>query len=118
MGAIEGKLLGPCSHGKALAGLYCALMLDHMLDLLGVDAPLAIEGSFANNPILCGILATLRPGHPVQIAQSDGGVINGCWRVTQDNGFVSPPALETVTPLDLPGLVQYRTKWKAMAIER
>lgn len=113
MGIREGRLVGPATHGKALAALYCALMLDHMLDLLAVTGPVAIEGSFASNPVLCGILATLRPAQAVLTAQSDGGVIDGCWRVTCGGGLGAVPTLAPVGPLNLPGLADYRAAWHA-----
>lgn len=113
MGNREGRLEGPATHGKALAALYCALMLDHMLDLLAVTGPVVIEGSFAGNPVLCGILATLRRDQTVSTAQSDGGVIDGCWRVTRAGGFGKAPMLAAVEPLDLPGLAEYRAAWHA-----
>lgn len=111
MAGSDGRLEGPATHGKALAALYCALVLDHMLALLDVTGPVAIEGSFAGNPVLCGILASLRPAQAVYTADSDGGVIDGCWRVTRAAGLGAPPTLMPVAPIGLPGLAEYRAAW-------
>lgn len=117
-GLETGALIGPARHGKAVAALYCALVLDQMLTRLGVDRPIVIEGSFAGNVLLCGLIATLRQGQPVFAAEASGGVVNGCWRVTLDHDLGEPPAMRRIDPLPLPELVPYRHDWLAHIHDR
>lgn len=67
----QGRVLGAPeqlsdSERSALAALYCALMTDYCLRLLGQSTALdqgdiIVEGSFASNPLYLQLLASLRP---------------------------------------------------------
>ena len=46
--------------GIALATIYCALMIDYQLDMLGAKGDIFIEGAFLKNPLLCAVLNQLK----------------------------------------------------------
>ncbi|SJN10266.1 Rhamnulokinase RhaK in alpha-proteobacteria [Halomonas citrativorans] len=63
-----GRIVGPVERlngaGKtALASVYCALMTDYCLSLLGQVGDVIVEGAFAGNKIYMHVLATLRSEH-------------------------------------------------------
>jgi L-fuculokinase len=104
----------------ALATLYCALMSDYCLDMLGADTgPVIIEGSFTGNPYFAGVLAALRPGQAVEVSSDTSGTTHGGWMLRHWGG----PALaaaggdELASPmatlLSIPGLQEYRAAWRA-----
>ena len=65
----QGRFHGPVpeSAGEraALAGLYCALVTDVCLGLIGAQGEIVVDGPFAANPVYLGVLAALRPGDRV-----------------------------------------------------
>ncbi len=64
-----GRFYGPApeSAGEraALAALYCALVTDVCLGLIGAHGKIIVDGPFAANPLYLGVLAALRPGDRV-----------------------------------------------------
>lgn len=87
-------------NGKAAATIYAALMLNNILKRLSPNAKqdILIEGSFAQNSVLCGLLAALNPERKVRTQNSGNGVTEGCFLLThwdealteQNNPIVAP----------------------------
>jgi L-fuculokinase len=114
----EGRLiaadgLSPVARA-ALATLYCALMADFILDHLGAEGAILVDGPFAANPLFPRLLQSLRPDAAVQAGGTRGGVIAGVLWLA---GF-TPPAEATAEPLAPLGqteaLVTYRDRWRGM----
>ena len=59
----------------ALATLYCALMVDQLLDALGAKGDVIIDGPLAVNPLFPGVLAALRPDSTVLASVRGGGEV-------------------------------------------
>jgi len=87
-------------NGKAAATIYAALMLNNILKRLNPSSKqdILIEGSFAQNSVLCGLLAALNPKRKVRTQNSGNGVTEGCFLLTrwddalaeQNNPIVAP----------------------------
>lgn len=114
-GGILGALPERPAARVALADLYEALMTDDMLDRLGADAgPLVVEGSFGGNAALCGVLAALRPGQPVEAAETATGTARGAAMLARwPEGFAREP-VRRVEPWEVPGLAGYRRRWRGV----
>jgi len=71
-------------NGKAAATIYAALMLNNILKRLSPSSKqdILIEGSFAQNSVLCGLLAALNPKRKVRTQNSGNGVTEGCFLLT------------------------------------
>ncbi|MEZ5825847.1 MAG: FGGY family carbohydrate kinase [Geminicoccaceae bacterium] len=116
--AGHGRIAGPepetAAGRAALATLYCALMVDHALDLLEVDAPVFVDGPFARNALLTGLLAAFRPQAPIHAVASASGAAIGAMLLTrwseadaEAGRILQPP----VDPLQIPGLVSCKARW-------
>ncbi|WP_341939585.1 FGGY-family carbohydrate kinase [Marinimicrobium sp. C2-29] len=115
-------VIQPSTHrinGAALASLYCALMLDLELDLLNAEGDVFLEGAFLKNPLLCQLLAALRPQDRVIPSTDSTGTVKGAAALARSAPVtgVEPQRCE---PLQLEGLEDYRTQWRAQcrAIDR
>lgn len=109
-GVIEGSLAR--TNGAALASLYCALMLDLELDLLSARGTVFIEGAFLKNPMLCQILAALRPENPVFLSNDSTGTVKGAAALARVD--IEPSGVKSLCkPLFVNGLMAYRDQWRA-----
>lgn len=109
-----GSITGPVQSGAALATLYLVLMVDYQLDLLDARGPILFGGGAHKNPLLCHLLAQLRPQQPVMVADDSASSIRGAWCLTQW-GHAMPDgitALATVTPANIDNLFEYRRGWR------
>jgi sugar (pentulose or hexulose) kinase len=111
-----GSILGPppATPGEraALAGLYVALVVDVMLDLLGAQPPYVVEGPSAADPVFLAALASLRP--QAEVVASDDGTGTGAGALVLarwTGGAAPPPAGRAVAggALDVAG---YRALWR------
>jgi hypothetical protein len=101
----------------ALATLYCALQTDLLLDLLGAPSPVIIDGPLTENPLYGPVLATLRAASqgtsaaaaPVFAGDNRAGPTE-CARFLL--GHRPATQLRHATPLELPGLEDYRARWR------
>jgi L-fuculokinase len=114
----EGRLIaadGLSPAGRAaLATLYCALMADFILDHLGAEGAMLVDGPFAANPLFPRLLQSLRPAAPVQAGGTRGGIIAGVLWLA---GFTPPAeaAAEHLAPLgQTEALAAYRDRWRGM----
>ena len=113
-GGYEGKILNTSSdlNGAALATIYAALMIDFKLDLLDVRGDVFVEGPFADNSVLCGLLAQLRPTQRVFASTDITGTVVGCAQLAL--GIDQDPVAQSVRvePQEVSGLEAYRDHWR------
>jgi hypothetical protein len=108
----------------ALATLYCALQTDLLLDLLGAPSPVIIDGPLTENPLYGPVLATLRAAPKGDTKRADAPVFAGDNRAGPAEcarfllGHSPATQLRRATPLDLPSLADYRTRWRVEATSR
>lgn len=120
---VNAEQLDACERG-ALATLYCALQTDLLLDLLGAPTPVIIDGPLTENPSYGPVLATLRAAPPSDTKKPDAPVFSGDNRAGPREcarfllGHRPASQLRRATPLDLPGLEDYRARWRAEATSR
>jgi L-fuculokinase len=111
-GRIEGDLREGPRERTALAVLYCALMTDLCLDLVGAKGPCIVEGSFLRTPAFAALLAALRHDDEVLVAGEASGTTAGAVVLAR-----WPAASVSVTPhacraTDVGGLDGYRAMWR------
>jgi L-fuculokinase len=116
----RGRLTGVVGSPEAraaLASLYVALMADVGLDLMRSENPIVIDGSFAENPLFCGLVAALRPGQRVAVSSEREGTALGAGHMWGWTERQAPVALELrpVEPLRVAGLGAYADRWRAEA---
>ena len=83
------EIRGTPHNGAALATLYCALMVDHCLELLHVEGDVIIVGSYLQNPLLCSLIAQLREGQSVYVSSDEAGTVRGAAQLTNWSAPVS-----------------------------
>ena len=93
----------------ALATLYCALQSDLLLDLLGTDDTVLVDGPLAANPLFGALLAALRPGSRVLVGDNRAGPTQ-CARLLC--GHAPSVHLREVETLGCAGLADYRAQWR------
>jgi len=104
------EIRGNPDNGAALATLYCALMVDHCLDLLHVRGDVIVVGGYLQNPLLCSLIAQLRGGQSVYVSSDGSGTVRGAAQLTTWTTPVSI-ATELCVPSAIAGLDAYRTSW-------
>lgn len=114
-GKIENhELLTTPAHHAALATLYSALMIDYCLGMIGAGGPLILDGPFAQNALLCQILALFRAEQPVHIASGSGGTSHGAALLAlAENDTLAPDELLHEIDRELTGAryTNYRHQW-------
>lgn len=112
-GSRRPEISGAVEAGLALANLYAALMIDLELDLLGASGSVVIDGSFAENEVLCGLVAALRPGCSISRLSGADGVAQGCLRLAQwESDQYQAPEPVHCEQLKLDDLDEYRDAWR------
>jgi len=104
------EIRGIPDHGAALATLYCALMVDHCLDLLHVRGDVIVVGRYIQNPLLCSLIAQLRGDQSVFVSSDESGTVRGTAQLTTWSAPVSI-ATELCVPSTIGGLDDYCTSW-------
>jgi len=104
------EIRGAPEHGAALATLYCALMVDHCLNLLHARGDVIVVGSYVQNPLLCSLIAQLRGGQSVHVSSDESGTVRGTAQLTTWSAPVSI-ATEQCVPSAIAGLDDYCTSW-------
>ena len=110
-GGRRAEILGQTANGTALASLYSALMLDYVLDLLGCEGELIMEGAWLRNRLLCQLLAQLRTEQPLVCSTDPTGTVTGAAQLAL-GGAPTTRWLEPVSPTALEGLDDYRDRWR------
>ncbi|GAB5450820.1 MAG: FGGY-family carbohydrate kinase [Halioglobus sp.] len=109
-----GEMPRDVANGKALATLYLALMIDYELDLLHAQGDIVFGSAAGKNPLLCRLLAQLRPGRRVLQSGDDASTVRGAWCLTRP-GYPNVPGMDELgvaLPTDLVGLDVYRDEWR------
>jgi len=104
------EIRGTPDNGAALATLYCALMVDHCLDLLHVRGDVIVVGGYLQNPLLCSLIAQLRGGQSVYVSSDESGTVRGTAQLTTWSTPVSITT-ELCMPSAIAGFDGYRTLW-------
>lgn len=101
-------------NGKAAATIYSALMVNDIIKRLNPSSKqdILIEGSFAANEVLCGLLATLNPDRTVRVQNGGNGVTEGCFLLTQWNTSPSQAENPEVKAYYLESFFEYAQVWK------
>jgi L-fuculokinase len=104
------------SQRAALATLYSALMTAQLIESLGTAGEIFVDGPLARNPLFASLLGACVPVGTVRTYPDGGGT-----RVAAHlAGLPSPQpgALRNVTPLRIPGLLEYQANWRHRLEER
>lgn len=103
----------PVPAPTALATLYCALMIDQRLCDLKASGPVYIEGAFLKNPLLCALVAQLRPHQKVMLSSDNTGTVMGAAQLLSVD---SPCEVDLIncTASAFTGLEAYREQWYAL----
>jgi L-fuculokinase len=104
------------SQRAALATLYSALMTAQLIESLGTAGEIFVDGPLARNPLFASLLGACVPVGTVRTYPEGGGT-----RVAAHlAGLPSPQPgeLRNVTPLRIPGLLEYQANWRHRLEER
>jgi len=104
------EIRGTPHNGAALATLYCALMVDHCLDLLHVGGDIIIVGGYLQNPLLCSLIAQLCGNQSVYVSSDEAGTVRGAAQLTTWAAPVSVVA-ERCAPSNIAALQDYCSAW-------
>ena len=100
---------------SSLATLYCALMCVKRLEDLNVkQGDLIVDGNFAQNEILCGLIAALQQGQNLFAAKDHSGTARGAAMLATWGKSHIAPEITLMAPTVLAGLKAYYTKWKSL----
>lgn len=110
---IKPRLLCPekPSSPQAIATLYCALLIDQRLSDLNAEGPVYIEGAFLKNPLLCQLVAQLRPNQPILASSDNTGTVLGAAALVDYSREEQMLELEKVEPSNFVGLNAYVREW-------
>ena len=108
-----GRIVGTPASGSALASLYLALMIDYELDLLGCENDIVVGSAGRKNPLMCRLLAQLRPRQRILQSATDAATVAGAWCITRWDE--TPPTemteFEQIEPTAVPDLLAYHQRW-------
>jgi sugar (pentulose or hexulose) kinase len=116
--AQKGKIIGDVKPEQrtSLATLYAALMCAVTLDNLEIErGDLVVDGSFAQNRLLCEIIAALRPKQNLYVAKDQAGTARGAAMLARWHQDHAAPEASLVKPAELDDIKDYYEKWKAMS---
>ena len=110
------------TNGKALATLYTALMIDTQLDLLTVTGDIIFGSTSKKNPLICQLLAQLRPHQRILMSGDEASTVKGCWSLTRKSqnsnqtntqplGNAPNCSYEIAVPCNIAELSSYRAIW-------
>jgi L-fuculokinase len=112
IGRIEGADGFDEASRTALAVLYCALVADVSLDLLGSCGPIVVEGPFADNPLFGTLLAAFRPTQLVSLSHDRAGTVGGALALVAPEDAAWPRLTPCASVLS-PRLGSYHRAWRA-----
>lgn len=116
-GTSQPRVVGNITPGvqpAALASLYCVLVLDYQLDLLGSSSLVIVEGAFLKNRLLCSMLAQLRSPQEVKASFDLGATVMGTALLSHWEDAPKSLEVSTVRLANLPGLESYRKAWRSL----
>ncbi|MDO6719809.1 FGGY family carbohydrate kinase [Psychrosphaera sp. 1_MG-2023] len=100
--------------GIALATIYCALMTDYQLDMLGAKGDVYIEGAFLKNPLLCSIVSQLRTEQLVKLSLDTTGTVQGAAYLTDWENIQGQIEAKSVQKSELTNLLVYKNMWRKL----
>ncbi|MBL4829762.1 MAG: hypothetical protein JKY55_07740 [Aliivibrio sp.] len=103
--------------GIALATLYCALMIDYQLKLLGAKGKIFIEGAFLKNPLLCAVINQLREKQEVFLSKDSTGTVQGTGYLTTWDDVECSIDVGQANETSLTALSHYKEQWLKYALE-
>ena len=101
--------------GIALATIYCALMIDYQLDMLGARGDIFIEGAFLKNPLLCAVLNQLRENNSVFLSMDSTGTVQGAGYLSDWGNVQCEIECEPSSTTELSNLIEYKQLWRHQA---
>lgn len=104
--------------GIALATIYCALMIDYQLDMLGAKGDIFIEGAFLKNPLLCSVLNQLRENNNVILSMDSTGTVQGAGYLSDWGNVQCEIECEPSSTTLLSNLTEYKLQWRQHAESR
>lgn len=110
-----GELPAETGDGVALATLYLALMIDFELALLRACGDVLFGSTAQKNPLVCRLLAQLRPEQRVLLSGDQTCTVRGAWCLTRPDypAVSSDERFETARPTTIAGFATYRNRWRA-----
>lgn len=117
----EGRITGPAPQdgtGKAaLATVYVALMTDLVLDLLQARGTVLVDGPLGRNPLFAPLLAALRPADSVIVPTRASDTTQGGFLLAAPEQALAVDNAAAVHGIALPGLADYKVRWRALVGE-
>ncbi len=116
-----GHLVGPEPASEAeraaVGSLYLACMTATVLDMLGSDNTIIIDGGLALNPVYATLIASLRPNQTVLVNADAEGTAAGAASLAFETFGASPfrDPCTRVEPQVIPGLEAYARAWREAA---
>jgi sugar (pentulose or hexulose) kinase len=111
----EGRLINADnmsgSERAGVATLYVALMSELLIEMLGADGTVSIDGPLATNPLFGSILGALLPERSVELSTGNGGNTRAACYLAGFHDAPSP-AMTPATPVILKSLPAYREAWR------
>lgn len=97
----------------SLATVYTALMCDLLIESLGAQGEVLVDGPLTTNPLFGSLLIACAPARKVWLGTDAGGAARAAAYLA---GITEPPAppLQAAQALDLPGFDEYRRTWRSM----
>lgn len=103
------------SERASVATLYVALMCELLIEMLGAEGAVLIDGPLATNSLFGSILGALLPERSVELSAGDGGNTRAACYLA---GFHDAPAsaMTPATPMTLHSLPAYRDAWRKLVL--
>lgn len=113
----KGQIIGPVRHGKTLATLYLLMMIDYELELLASEGEILFGSASQKNPLLCQMLAQLRPNQAVLLSNDTTSTVKGAWCLTRWNEQMpaSFSEFQKAPASAIDGLEDYKAAWRSKA---
>ena len=100
---------------SSMATLYCALMcVKRLEDLNLTQGDLIIDGNFAQNEILCSLIAALKPNQKLFASKYHSGTARGAAMLANWGKSQVAPETKLIAPAKLKNLQYYYKKWKTL----
>ena len=109
----QSKITKTPKNGKALATLYLALMIDHELTQLDAKGDIIFGSTSKKNPLMCSLIAQLRPQQQVILSGDDASTVKGAWVLTRWQEWCDREKEDNdiAVSANFANLESYKTKW-------
>ena len=96
----------------ALATIYTALMTELLIERLQGPGDIVVEGGFTRAPGFACVMAALARQAVVRVSLSASGAAEGAMLLARWGAEPPAEASRVVAPWVLPGLAEYRARWR------